>query len=187
MLRKLVLLMWLAALLVLLVAPAAHADSFTFATIPSNGALTGALGTTVGWGYTITNQSTNLWLVLSAISVNDVTVGLPNVGIFDFPILVPGATTTVSYSQSLAQGLFEVAIDPQAVVGTIDFGQVVVDADWYDGDPFTTGGLVMSAGSQGAPFTLAVTQPSVVIPEPATILLFCGGFAAIGLRKLRGS
>ena len=51
--------------LTILFAATTYADSFTFNTIPAGGNLTAAAGATAGWGYTVTNNSLDQWLMFS--------------------------------------------------------------------------------------------------------------------------
>ncbi|HYR88897.1 MAG TPA: hypothetical protein VE422_32780, partial [Terriglobia bacterium] len=67
----------------------AHADPFTFSLLPAGGTVSGTPGSTVGWGYTVANLSTN-WLLTTNLSADLFLNGTPN-ALFDFPILAPGA------------------------------------------------------------------------------------------------
>jgi hypothetical protein len=44
------------------------ADSYSFSLIPANGTVAGPPGSTVGWGYSITDQSNQYWLVTVALN-----------------------------------------------------------------------------------------------------------------------
>src|SRR5207249_1049270 len=76
---------------------AAHADSFTFDTLPSSGDVAGPAGSTVGWGYTITNSALNDWLVMTGLSAGSFLNGTPDSSFFDFPILAPQTTLSVPF------------------------------------------------------------------------------------------
>ena len=72
----------------LLAATAGFADTITLALVPASGNVSGPPGSTVGWGYTITNNSSD------RIQTQNITAGVfldgtPNV-IFDFPAVAPG-------------------------------------------------------------------------------------------------
>ena len=93
----------------LLTAAAARADSLTFTVTPVN--VSGPAGTTVGWGFTITNNlnATGDYLDISAID-SDLflsTNGTPDASIFLFPNLAPGESETQSYDSVAGLGLFQ--------------------------------------------------------------------------------
>src|SRR5690242_4873232 len=46
------------------------AGTFTFGTLPADGNLTAPAGSTVGWGYTITNNSATDWLVTDSLNAD---------------------------------------------------------------------------------------------------------------------
>jgi hypothetical protein len=66
----------------------AHADSFTFDTLPASADVAGPAGSTVGWGYAITNSALNDWLLMTGLSAGSFLNGTPDSSLFDFPILV---------------------------------------------------------------------------------------------------
>ena len=74
----------------LVLSTAVYADPFTFSMLPGDGNISGTSGSTIGWGYTITNLSTN-WLLTTNLSADLFLNGTAN-ALFDFPILAPGAT-----------------------------------------------------------------------------------------------
>lgn len=165
---------WLAvvAFILNIHSPVAIADSFTFATIPASGNLSGPAGSTVGWGYTITNDSPSLWLSTTDISADVFQFGTP-LSLFDFPILPPGAAATVSFDPERGFGLYQLTWDANAPAGFVNSGIFDVTADWYDGDPLS-GGIYSSTQEQTAPYSATVTATASV-PEPATLaMLLCG-------------
>src|SRR5579864_7263805 len=93
---------------VLLAYHAARAESFSFITEPNPGDVTGTAGSTVGWGYSITNNSTSNYLALTGID-SDLFLaadGTPDASIFDFPVLAPLETVTEMYDPASFIGLF---------------------------------------------------------------------------------
>src|ERR1039458_9152866 len=124
--------------------PEARADSFLFGTIPADGKISGAPGSTVGWGYTITNQSSTLWLVTTAMNSGPFVSSSPDL-LFDFPVIDPGATVTVAYDPSIGAGLYDLVWDTSAPPGFSNSGDFTLSADWWTGDPSGTGVFLANA------------------------------------------
>jgi len=76
-------------------------------------------------------------------------------------------------------GLFAFTWNAGVPAGTTNFGNVVVSAEWWNGDPFTSGEFVEGATDAVVPFSVSVPvscncAPEQV-PEPSSLaLLFCG-------------
>jgi hypothetical protein len=167
----------LAVLMLLACPPAAHAGPFTFTLLPGSGDISGEPGSTIGWGYSITNVSAD-WLVLSSINHDPFASATPDTSLFDFPILAPGAT--------MLGGLFQITWDALAPIGLVERGSVILSAEFWDGDPLdlsAPGSFLSLADDQSAAFTATVTGPTPV-PEPGTLLLMGSGAVAL-LRRHR--
>ena len=147
---------------ILAVAPAMAADLYTFNVQPAGGNIQGNAGTTIGWGYSIQNQSSSLWLSTTGLNADTFQNGTPNL-IFDFPDVAPGATVSVPFDASTAAGLFELTWNSTALLGFTNVGTFNLSADWYSGDPLSGGTLVAAALTESQPYSATVT------PEPATI------------------
>jgi hypothetical protein len=175
-------------ILVLLVATAltagvAHADgdSFTFSTDPGSGSISGAPGSTIGWGYSITNDSSSDWLVILAVTTTaDFSNGVADGSIFDFPIIAPGETDSMAFSSVAGTGLYQLTWDPDAPAGAVNLGQFDItglfcgDAS-FDGCSDTT---VDEFSSYQASVVATIT------PEPSTILLFVVGLVVLLFGKI---
>ncbi len=157
----------------------ARADTYTFSLIPASGDVSGLAGSTVGWGYSITNESTTDWLVTTGLSSDPFLNGIPNL-IFDFPDLGPGVTLTVPFSLA-PTGLYELTWDATAPMGFVNFGTFTLSAEWWTGDPLNGGAPIMAAADALAPYSATVAM----IPEPATVLLLLGGLGGVAFRARR--
>lgn len=154
----------LIAILLLCSATPLLAGSFVFTLIPADGVLSGPPGSTLGYGYTLTNPDPVLWLMTTNLSAGSFAFATAT-SLFDFPILAPGQTVTVPYSQALGTGLYEITIDPGAPDGFINTGAFVLSADFYDGDPLLDSGFNSPADDQVANYRVTSTA-STSVPEP---------------------
>ncbi len=156
---------WLIALTTLLPPVAAVADplSWSASTLPLDGNIEGTPGSTIGWGYTITNPDSTWWLLLTTLDASPFQHGTAT-SLFDFPEVAPG--TTVSLGFDGVNGLYGLTWDADAPIGFMNSGLFTLGAQWYDGDPFNGGVLVDIAPAIDLPFTA-----SVVAPEPGGFVL----------------
>ena len=149
--------------------------TWTFDTIPSGGAISGAPGQTVGWGYSISNLDPSNWLVVNSLTASSFISADPNpLGIFDFPIVAPSTTVTTPYQQGIA-GLYEVTVKLVPPV-SFESGLFTVIADWFDGDPSDVESVVvLSDQTKEAGYSLTISQPAASVPGPSTWLLLVAG------------
>ncbi len=165
-----------AGVLLLLVAPAARADSFTFSLLPPNGAISGPPGSTIGWGYSITNNSSVDFVEFSALSANGFLNGTP-LAIFDFPIIAPNTTVTVPFDPLNVLGLYQLTWDPGAPIGFTNSGTFMLTGDFCT-DSACASMIANSDLTLSALYSATVTTPGNVVPEPASILLVATGLLA---------
>lgn len=178
-----------------LLMPLAHATT-TFTLNPADGNLAGDPGQTVGWGFTIVDDT--FWLTVAGTgfctTFNTSTDSLPcqpanlvphgtytDFTQFNFIDVAPGVPDTSQQTfDPIAQvGAGSFQIDANAPLGLLS-GVVVIDVLLFDGDPLT-GGNFSSEEFITAPATVDV------VPEPNTAALALLGSCAVLLlrRKLR--
>lgn len=202
-----------ATFVVLCVAPA-FADSYTFASLPGPGVSHTTPGSTAGWGYSITNNSANNWLVVTGLTAGNFPGATVNPFFFDFPSIAPGTSRIVPYNPFSpygasflaangfahpvlnlpfdpvtnpfnALGLYQITIDPNTPVGTVFSGNFGISAVWFNGDPDT------NLSAQFVSFAANSSAPYTVTvtPEPASLTLVGTGIVglALGVRKKKKS
>lgn len=148
--------------LALVASATAWADTYSFTALPND--VAGPAGSTVGWGYTISNQSSTSWLVVTALSAGIFDHGTPNY-VFDFPDIAPGASVTASFDAVGLAGLYEFTWDASAPAGFVNSGFFILSAQWWDGDPLAGGNFLTDALDESAAYSATVLgSPSV--PEP---------------------
>jgi hypothetical protein len=174
----------LALVMVLGCGPLAYAAPFTFSLLPASGEITGEPGSTIGWGYSITNPSETDWLMLTALN-HDPFLNAATESLTLLPILQPRETQTVSYNPSSLDGLFQITWDALAPVGFLNVGQFILSAEFWQGDPFGEGAFLSLADDQAASYSARVSAAPAPVPEPATLLLMATGLGATGLLERR--
>jgi hypothetical protein len=148
---------------------------------PATGEITAPAGGRAGWGYSITNEDTSLWLVPFNLDAGTFENGTPN-SLFLLPIVAPGQTLDVPYDG--INGLYEFTWDVGAPSGFANVGVFVISAEWYDGDPFGGGSFVSSAGVAELPYSITVAA-STGVPEPGSLVLAAGALAGMALLVAR--
>lgn len=177
-----------AALLIagLLCVPAtAQAMPFTFSLLPSSGDIAGEAGSTIGWGYSLTNDSVTDWLMLTGFSSDPFFNAVPDSTIFDLPILAPGASRTLAFDAAAFEGLLQLTWDAAAPSGFTNSGTFVLSAEFWDDDPLAGGQFLSFADDQFAAYTATVLPSSNPVPEPATVVLMASGAAMAFMRRRR--
>lgn len=160
----------------LLSPPVAHASPI-FALLPADGTIAGAPGSTIGWGYTIAND-TDLWLELTGLTSDPFQHASADASLFDFPILSPFTTLSVPYDPGAFAGLFQITWDPTAPDGFTNAGVFTLSMAFWDADPFL-GGNFEIAPDQTAAYSATVVNTAV--PEPGTLIVTSLG---LGIARL---
>lgn len=161
---------------------------FTFDSL--GGAVSGTLGSIVGWGYSVTNETSD-WVVLTASAFSP----LPGWGAYNhyftdnFVLLAPGATDTQPFTATgptTGVGVGYFVIDSKANPGaTTTGGAITLSYDRYDGDP-TDGGNYLSPAAVTDPVAASVTVlDATAVPEPTTCILLTLGLGVVGYVRRR--
>lgn len=159
---------------------AAYAANVQFEVLPSDGAVQGPAGSTIGWGYQITNPDNSLYWIatdLESGSFGHATI----TSLFDFPEIAPNSSVEESFSAGLT-GLFQLSWDASAPVGTTNQGVFTLSGDWYFGDPLNGGTFVGTGQAVEVSYLATVSDSGTgapVVPEPGT-----RGLVLVGLLSL---
>lgn len=166
----------------LLLSAAVAKASPVFSLLPPSGAISGAPGSTIGWGYTIGND-TGLWLEVTGLTSDPFQHATADASLFDFPILAPFTTLRVPYNPAAFAGLFQITWDPTAPVGFTNTGVFTLSSAFWDADPLAGGNFLAFAQDQTAAYTATVVA---IVPEPNTLLLMMAALASAGMLHPRG-
>jgi hypothetical protein len=174
----------LLALSVALGSAPAGAVPYSATLLPADGIVSGAPGTTVGWGYAVSNPDMALWLVFTGLSADTFFHGTPD-ALFDLPIVAPDSSLTTPYDGM--NGLFAFTWDSDTPEGFLNTGLFGLHAQWWDGDPLAGGSVVADADDIVLAYAaLATSSGPVPVPEPSTALLVLLGVGALAHRRRSG-
>jgi len=175
-------------LTILFVTASAFSDDITLTLIPASGNVSGPPGSTVGWGYTITNNTAE-WIQTMNVSADPFQHGTPDATIFDFPAVAPDSFVTLDFSlvgnASCAFppcGLYELIWDSTAPLGFKNSGAFIVSSDFFSAQPGTPGATDLgSAPDASATYSATVSG----VPEPSSLFLLISGLGVSVLRIKR--
>jgi len=180
---------WVALALGLVFGPnAAQADSVTFTVTPAD--VSGPAGTTVGWGFTITNDpnTTGDYLDISGIDSDLFAAadGTPDASIFPFANLAPGQSVTQSYDPIDSLGLFQFTWNLGLAIGTTETGQFRLygafcpppPADNFCAEDDSVTSTLLAAADYTATVSSSSGTPA---PEPSSMLMLFSGLCGIGI------
>jgi hypothetical protein len=150
---------------------------------PSNGVLSGTPGSTVGWGFTLSNDSG--FLVPSQVVFCEGAFNAacaPTFGTFtdfaaQFQINVVGPTVTQTFDNATQQGIGSFKINTNAPAGVTDTGTIFLVYDTFSCD-ITDNNCdpVQTAFSQLLSAPASVNVAGAAVPEPGSAgLIFVGG------------
>jgi hypothetical protein len=147
--------------------------------------VSGASGSTVGWSYSLDNDTAN-WIVINSV----VSSGFnPAFGAFsefaatNFNVVAPGTVFSEAFDPTLLLGLGKFDIAPGATVGDFSTGSFLVGFDTYSSDPLADGGVGFIDGRGIFEISFARVDAIEQVPEPATVALT--GAALVALLRFR--
>lgn len=147
-----------------------RADTYSFSLVPASGNIGGPPGSTVGWGYSLDNNSSSDWLVTSNLQAGTFLDGSPN-PLFDFPDLSPGESVTVPFDPVAGTGLYELIWEGSAPIGFSNSGTFELDAQWWTGDPLNGGAYIGDAAATTINYSAVVATVTSPVPEPSSWFL----------------
>jgi len=153
--------------------------------------ITGAAGATVGWGFTLNNDTSDYLLVDASYFCQPAqdpqfTTCTQAQGTYsdliaaDLTIVGPNGSLSEAYG--LASGVGSYTILPTALPGAVDSGTLFLTYMEFNGDPLTGGTQV--TGDIEASATASV-DVAAVVPEPAGLGLAAIGVLALIVRRRR--
>ena len=161
-----------------------------------SGTVSGNPGDTVGWGYSIDNDTVYSLIVTESDFCEPgqdplFTTCSPTLGTYtDFiasngTLISPGTTGSQAFDPS-GTGVGEYVIDPSATPGQSDIGSIVVEYQLFDDNFDQIGGTMELSASAEVDVTGTGTSP---VPEPATQGLVVAGLllSAVAYRRFRFS
>jgi hypothetical protein len=175
-------------ILTLLISIAAGLHAAPILTLnPSPVNVTGSPGSTVGWSFTMVPDSIHWISTTASFLLNETNspIGIYTdfIGVTGGPsnqVLAPGSSNwTQVFNDALQTGIGSFAIDPSAMLGSIDSGTIRVLYDAFSGDPNTCGSCYVASGSLDTAFSVTAANA----PEGAPWMLIAAGLITLGWRS----
>ena len=146
---------------------------------PANGFIEGGPSETVGWGYTLSNDTPYYLLVDASYFCQvgqdpEFTTCTQTLGTYtDFiaanlTIISPHSSTSQTFDPNFMSGVGSYTIDPSAPLYSIDTGDIVATYQEYMGNALVSGTQV------SGDIELSASVMVEVVPEPATLTLAGG-------------
>jgi hypothetical protein len=162
------------------------AETVSFTLLPANGNVSGPAGSTVGWGYQLTNNGSTDWFVPTDLNTDSsFSDGTPTL-LFDFPDLAPNTTAMETFDPVNGIGLYQFTWDPSAPGGSVNSGNFVLSGEWWDGDPLNGGNFIADAIDISAAYTASVNTGTSSSPEPSSLAMAVSGLGILIVIWRRG-
>ena len=159
---------------------------------PSNGVVSGTPGSTVGWGFTLSNDSGFLIPSLVVFCEGAFNAGCsPTFGTFtdfaaQYQFNVVGPTVTETFDNATRQGIGSFTVNSNAPIGVADAGTIYLVYDTFSCDITDNNcNPTQTAFSQVLSAPASVNIVGGAVPEPGSAGLFVIGLALLAacLRK----
>jgi hypothetical protein len=156
-----------------------------------DGNVSGAPGQTVGWGFTITND-TGFFLLFDSSQFCEpgqdpqFTTCTQTLGTYtDYiasngTLVAPHGSASQTFNPSTMTGIGAYTIDPSAPLFATDSGSIIATYMEYQGDPFNGGTQASGDIEISAPASVTVNTP-----EPVSLLLVAAGLLVLGVQTRR--
>jgi len=164
--------------------------------IPANGMVSGTTGQTVGWGYTI-NNDTSFYLLVDSSNFCQAgedplfTTCTQTQGTYvdyiasNMTVVSPGGMPSQSFNSMTMTGVGAYQISGTAPA--TDSGSIIVTYQEFNGVPGMMGSMQVSGDIEFPAQSASVTVvPSAAVPEPASFTLAGGVLLMMAARRLRG-
>jgi hypothetical protein len=186
--------MWIVVLIVA-AAAVAHADPILSLTLTPGGALSGAAGSTIGWGYTLSNTE-NMYAVITGADFCGAVITSPCstplgaftdfIAQFNFTVIDPFSTVTSAFDPDSFSGIGSYLVDAGALPGDSFLGQITLTYDFYSDAPGV--GLVSADNRVSTTASILVTADSgspTPLPLPGTLMLMSSALAVFVIHRMK--
>jgi hypothetical protein len=154
--------------------------SISFSLVPA-AEISGAPGSTIGWGFSVTNNSTLDFYEPTNLNAGAFSNGTAAL-LFDILglDLAPGANAIEQFDSNLGTGLYQLTWDPTAPLGFVNTGAFTLSGSFFEGDPNNGGTFDTFAPDATASYSATVSGASAV-PEPSSF-----AYSTLGLLAAAG-
>jgi hypothetical protein len=156
-----------------------------FSLDPASGAISGAPGETVGWGFTVSNSLSDYAEITSAIFVPDPTNQFTDFISPQFVIVGPGSpVVSQAFDLGLQEGVGSYLIPSLTPVGAHLAGSIKLTYDLYTVSPNDMANFDPGADLEASGLTVSADASIDVVatPEPAFVVLWATMLAIIAIR-----